>query len=225
MCLTWTRTYTLCGCTREITTTHCPPEKKSKCSGDKITFLKNDSITCKECWRLGDKRMLISGSDGEDEHEHEHYSADGPESPSPIDSDGSDSDEIWHEAVESKNKSEFESDNNDNDLFMDASEHIPDDECSSLGPDSRPATPFLDLEHPEWLDIVDGVDAAKVCQPVEMVYPHYRARTGPWERGLVHVSAGGCSVFGFLVNDIDSDMGKGEASANEDSEGSEICLE
>lgn len=51
---------------------------------------------------------------------------------------------------------------------------------------TRPATPFLDLKHPEWLDIVDGVDAGKVCQPVEIVYPHYRARTGPGERVLVH---------------------------------------
>ncbi|KAJ5988421.1 hypothetical protein N7481_003631 [Penicillium waksmanii] len=175
-------------------------------------------------------RHLLSKGDG-DEHEHEHYSADDPETLSPVDSDESEFDEVWHEAAEntdiltSTDESEFESDNdNDNDIFMDAFEYIADDECSSPGPDSRPATPFLDLKHPEWLDIVDGVDAGRVCQPVERVYPHYRARTSPGERGLVHVSTGEFSVFGFVVNnDIDSDVIPGEASVNEDSEGSHIC--
>jgi hypothetical protein len=130
--------------------------------------------------------MLIAGSD--DEHEHEH-SADDPETSSPVDGDGSESDEIWHEALESKSTdllTSTDESESDNDIFMDAFEYIADDECSSPGPDSRPATPFLDLKHPEWLKIVDGVDAGRVCQPVDRVYPHYRARTGPGERGLVH---------------------------------------
>jgi hypothetical protein len=182
MCLTWTRTYTLCGCTHELTTTPCP--ETPQCAGLKITFLQNNSVTCRECWRSGDKRTLTSGSDADDEHEVQVL-PDDPETPA---EDSEDELEIWHDAVESSTSStnttpastdESESE----DVFIDAFEYV--DEYCSPGLESRPETPFLDLDHPEWLGIVDGVDAGRVCRSVERVYPHYRARMGPTEWGLV----------------------------------------
>lgn len=110
--------------------------------------------------------MLIS-EDGDDEHEAVEYT----DILTPASTD------------ESKSESESESETAD-ELFIDACEYA--DECSSPGPESRPATPFLNLRHPKWLDIVDAIDVGSVCQPVERVDPHYRARTGSGGRDLIH---------------------------------------
>lgn len=240
MCLTWTRNYTLCGCIREITTTNCPPSQQSNCEGEKITFLQTDSVTCKTCWRRGDKRTLIKEDDthepylnddgyeadtessstsessrhstagsrdelgdetrySSDAVEYKLTSTDEPEpEPEPEDTDSDPNYDIFYDAVEylSSAGQAISEENRcplqvqvpppqtstrtrtpDYDADSESEEYF-DEECASPRPDSRPSTPFLDLRHPEWLDIVGGVDASRVCRPVERVYPHYRADPG-----------------------------------------------
>ncbi|KAJ5103058.1 hypothetical protein N7532_003587 [Penicillium argentinense] len=198
MCVLWVRKYTVCGCIREVTTTACPPEKANKCKGNRMVFLKDQTEACSGCWKRGDKRKFNDDefeAHGLSENEETIYSPVNRNAPprfrnnlvEPSDTARSDSepgDEIWEEGLEEIliPSTENQSSDSDDDVFVDALEYLDmDEERTSPQPPSRPLTPYMNLRHSAWLDIMDGngVDASRVCDPVEQVSGHYRARRGP----------------------------------------------